>query len=139
MGKLDKLLEQAVEFAPRLAAGAIMFLAFWLGGIIVQKIVSRAERNIEPGKQDVMNLIGQTAKIGLIILGIITGLGTIGINVSAMVAGLGLTGFALGFAFRDSLSNLPAGALILTCHPFHRSDHIEVMGLAGTVTEINLR
>ena len=53
------------------------------------------------------------AKLSLIVFGLVTALGTAGVNVSALVAGLGLTGFALGFAFRDVLSNLLAGVLIL--------------------------
>ena len=57
-------------------------------------------------------------------------LGTLGINVSALVAGLGLTGFALGFAFRDALSNVLAGVMILLYHPFHRGDCANITGLS---------
>ena len=63
----------------------------------------------------------------------------IGINVSALVAGLGLTGFALGFALKDILSNLIAGVLILLYRPFRVNDYIMVTGLEGAVTEIDLR
>ena len=66
-------------------------------------------------------------------------MGTAGIDVSALVAGLGLTGFALGFAFRDVLSNVLAGVLILMYRPFRRGDRIAVSGLEGTVTGIDLR
>jgi small-conductance mechanosensitive channel len=50
-----------------------------------------------------------------------------------------LTGFALGFALKDVLSNFIAGVLILLYRPFHLYDHITVAGLEGTVTEIDLR
>jgi small-conductance mechanosensitive channel len=62
-----------------------------------------------------------------------------GVNVSALVASLGLTGFALGFALKDALSNLLAGALILIYQPFRCGDTIKVAGCEGEVTEINLR
>ena len=52
--------------------------------------------------------MGRTAKIAILIFGTATALGTMGVNVSALIAGLGLTGIALGFAFRDALSNLVA-------------------------------
>jgi len=71
--------------------------------------------------------------------GAVAGLGTMGIDVSALVAGLGLTGFALGFALRDAISNLIAGALILTCRPFKRDYTIKVSGHEGRVTAIDLR
>ena len=75
----------------------------------------------------------------MLIFGAITALGTAGINVSALVAGLGLTGFALGFAFRDILSNLLAGILIVIFAPFQQQDRISVAGLEGTVINIDLR
>jgi hypothetical protein len=48
----------------------------------------------------VLALIQRIVKVGVLIFGVVTALGTAGINVSALVAGLGLTGFALGFALK---------------------------------------
>ena len=79
------------------------------------------------------------AKTGLLVFGAVTALGTTGINVSALVAGLGLTGFALGFAFRDILANVVAGVLILVYRPFTRNDRVAVAGFEGTVSAIDLR
>jgi small-conductance mechanosensitive channel len=62
-----------------------------------------------------------------------------GVNVTALVASLGLSGFALGFAARDMLSNLLGGMLILFYHPFRRGDRISVAGSEGIVRQINLR
>ena len=60
-------------------------------------------------------------------------------HISALVAGLGLTGFALGFAFKDILGNVLAGMLILIYRPFSLKDYITVSGLEGTVVNIDLR
>src|SRR5690348_12891447 len=92
-----------------------------------------------PHSEGLLVLLGRTAKIAVITLGVATALGTVGVNVSALVAGLGLTGFALGFAFRDVLSNLLAGILLLLFRPFGPGDHISVSGLDGEVTNIDLR
>ena len=62
-----------------------------------------------------------------------------GIDVSALIAGLGLTGFALGFAFRDALSNLLAGVLIILYQPFKPGDTITVSGYTGKIVGINFR
>jgi small-conductance mechanosensitive channel len=75
----------------------------------------------------------------LLLFGAVTALGTMGVNVSALVAGLGLTGFALGFAMKDILSNLMSGVLILLYRPFGVNDHITVTGLDGLMTDIDLR
>lgn len=70
---------------------------------------------------------------------IISALGTPGIDVSAIVTGLGLTGFALGFALKDAISNILAGSLILIYRPFNRNDTIKVANNEGVVEEIDLR
>jgi len=69
----------------------------------------------------------------------VTALGTLGVNISGIVAGLGLTGFALGFALKDSISNLLAGVMILLYRPFEVGDRIDVGGLSGVVMHVNLR
>ena len=78
-----------------------------------------------------LNLLAKAGRIALIVAGGIAGFGTMGIDVSSLVAGLGLTGFALGFAFRDALSNLLAGIMIMIYQPFTPNDTIEVSGLKG--------
>ena len=72
-------------------------------------------------------------------MGLITALGTLGVDISAMVAGLGLTGFALGFALKDILSNLISGILILLYEPFKLNDSIVIDKYEGKVVDINLR
>jgi small-conductance mechanosensitive channel len=83
--------------------------------------------------------VGARLNFTIVIVGLITALGTMGSNVSALVAGLGLTGFALGFALRDSISNLIAGVLILVYQPFTINSRIKVAGYEGTVVSIDLR
>ena len=135
---LQELLNKISIFSPKITGSLFIFIAFWVGGITLQKLVLRLGKKTEIDK-NVLNLMGRTIKMILLILGFITMLSTLGINVSALVAGLGLTGFALGFALKDVLSNLLAGILILIYRPFQCRDHISVVGFEGTITEINLR
>lgn len=72
-------------------------------------------------------------------LGLITIFGTLGVDITALVAGLGLTGFALGFALKDSISNMLAGVLILLYRPFNIGDMIKISGFEGKVMTIDLR
>ena len=130
---------QLLTFAISLGISALILLAFWIAGRLAFTLLQRLAARAGPGREDVLLLLAQTAKTGLLVCGAITALGTVGVNVSALVAGLGLTGFALGFAFRDALSNVLAGAMILFYRPFRRGDHIAVSGSEGEVREINLR
>ena len=126
------------ELLPNLIFSISIFLFFWLSGIFSQFLIIRIANKRGLNKQ-LLLLIGKIAKIGLVIFGLITSLGTFGINISALVAGLGLTGFALGFALKDVVSNLIAGSIILLHRPFKINDRIIVVGHEGKVIKIDLR
>ena len=88
---------------------------------------------------NISQVLSSIVKNLMLIVGLITALGTLGVNISAIVAGLGLTGFAFGFAFKDMLSNFISGVLIFIYEPFKLGDTIEVEGKTGKVININLR
>ncbi|MEJ2221964.1 MAG: mechanosensitive ion channel family protein [Desulfobacterales bacterium] len=79
-----------------------------------------------------------------IVAGIIA-LDLLGINVVPFIAGAGVVGIAIGFAAKDTLSNLIAGILLIIDRPFEVGDRIEVWtapaGSAtwGDVIDIGLR
>jgi small conductance mechanosensitive channel len=133
----SELLTAAALFAPRLAAGMLVVLGFWLLGRALRVAAARALTGHLDGS--VVTLACKTLQVGAIGLGLVTALGTLGIDVSALVAGLGLTGFALGFALKDLIANVVAGVLVLVYRPFRRHDHVAVAGFEGTVGEIDLR
>lgn len=136
---LDNLRALLVGFAPKLAVGVLIVAAAWVLGRVGQAVLNRVGRRFGEGREAVFRLLGSACKIVLLIIGVITALGTMGVNIAALVAGLGLGGFALGFALKDILSNLLAGMLILVNRPFQRGDRIVVAGCEGDVTDITLR
>lgn len=139
MDTFHDLARQVTIFAPRLAIGTFVFLGFCLASVITRRLILRASRVADVNTRFIIRLAGRTAAIALLAFGTVSALGTMGVNVSALVAGLGLTGFALGFALKDVLSNFLAGVLILLYRPFELDDYIVVAGSDGIVTEIDLR
>ena len=117
----------------------VVLLGFWILASIVLRLVTTVANRSTDSRRDVILLGGQAAKVTILIIGIISALGTAGVNVSALVASLGLTGFALGFAFKDVLSNLLAGAMILFYRPFRHGERITVTTFEGTVSGIDFR
>ncbi len=130
---------ETVHWIPKIGISLGIFLGFWIGAALVVKTIHRVTQHAKPSKQVVFRLLTQMVKYALLCLGLATALGTLGINVSALVAGLGLTGFALGFALKDILSNVVSGTLILLFQPFQIQDQIKVSGFEGTVINIDLR
>ena len=127
-----------VLFVPRLLLGAVVFFAFWLAARGLRRLVERLTRlrHFDPGLTRYLRpgcrrcpATGRRCQR----------LGTMGVDVSALVAGLGLTGFALGFALKDIVSNALSGILVMIYRPFRLGDVISVTDLEGSVREINLR
>ena len=134
-----QLIRPLKEITPLLAGSIALFFIFYFAAVISRRILIKLGEKADSDQSKIFNLGGSVLKSGIILMGLISSLGTLGIDVSAMVAGLGLTGFALGFALKDALSNLLAGVLILFYQPFKIGDSIEVAGCKGTVKDIGLR
>ncbi len=135
---LNGILNPVVLFLPRVLAALAILLVFWLLSITLGKVIGRLAQ-VKSVDQALVDLLGRIARVGLLAIGVITACGTLGIDVTALVTGLGLTGFALGFALKDIISNALSGILILIYKPFRRGDRISLTGFEGVVTEINLR
>ena len=123
---------------PNLFFGTIIFMFFWFTGKFLQFIINKLVISKTPNKS-IANVISGIIKNIIVIIGLVSALGTIGVDISAIVAGLGLTGFAFGFAFKDMLSNFISGIMIFVYEPFSIGDIIEVDGKHGKVININLR
>ena len=134
----EEILSIISSKAPSIIFAVGLFILFWMSGIILYKVVIRV-MDEKSTHSNISRVIAGIVKNIMLIVGLITALGTLGVNISAIVAGLGLTGFAFGFAFKDMLSNFISGALIFIYEPFKLGDTIEVEGKTGEVIDINLR
>ncbi len=132
------LWDDVLGFLPRLGTSAAVFAGFWIGGGVACRVIRRLGET-QSIDDSLTSLLGRVAKIGLLLFGAITALGTLGVDVTALVAGLGLTGFALGFALKDIVSNVLAGILVIIYKPFEPGDTIAIGADQGKVLEINLR
>lgn len=72
-------------------------------------------------------------------IGILAILSALGFDSSSLVAAVGVSGFVLGFAFKDILSHFLAGILLLVSGRFRIGDQIVVKEFEGTVERIELR
>ena len=129
---------QVAKAAPQILVGLIIIIVAWLVAVIVKFCIIRVGRRSSRHPY-LYRLIGSTAMVVILIAGFVTSLGTMGVNVSALVASLGLAGFAIGFALKDTLSNLFAGFMVLFYQPFKANDYIVVDKVEGQVVDINLR
>lgn len=134
----ERLHASLLNAMPGIVTGAMVFaiflLAAWIGRLIIEYAAPRAKADTS-----VVLLLSRVYYYSIIIFGIITALSAAGLNVSALVAGLGLTGFVLGFALKDVLSNLMSGMMLLIYHPFRIGDQIRMGEHEGTIQTIRMR
>ena len=129
-----------VNITPKIGSGIFILFVFWILSIIVQKIIVKVSTfdKVDP---DLLFFLKSAAKWAINIFGLVVALGTLGVDVTALVAGLSLTGFALGYALKDVVSNSIAGMMVIIYKPFKRNDKIKVgwKNYEGRVKGIDLR
>ena len=135
---IQMLFDETTLWLPKVGGVVLIILVFFILSKLITRAIAKVAERLKLDSH-LTSLLARTSSITLIIFGFVTALGTLGINVSAIVAGLGLTGFALGFALKDTISNLLSGILILLYKPFKIGNTIKVSGYEGDVVSIDLR
>ncbi len=129
------------------AAFIILFAAPAAGFLKVALRLLQIRLNYKHTKLDdiVFDLLNRFAGALIYVLACILALDMLGVNVMPFIAGAGVAGVAIGFAAKDTLSNLIAGILLIIDRPFEVGDRIELWETPknsatwGDVIDIGLR
>lgn len=139
MESLIDIINALIEFSPQLLSSMVLltiFIGIWL---ITHTVFKRFIRHLSGNKKLIGHFLRKVLVTLIWIVATISILGTWGIDMSALITGLGLTGFAVGFALKDVLSNAISGILIILYQPFKPKDHIKVMGIEGDIVSTDMR
>lgn len=129
-----------LSFLPLFISGLLSLIPFVILWLLCKSIFQTiTSRNKDISKTYALSFIASTINYIIIAIGILTTLGTWGLDVRALLAGLGLTGFAVGFALKDVLANSLAGIMIIFYRPLAINSKVAVMGVEGRVINIDLR
>ncbi|MDQ3256290.1 MAG: mechanosensitive ion channel family protein, partial [Acidobacteriota bacterium] len=132
------LYEKILRAAPDILTGAIVFTIFFVAAWVGKRVIARTAPRVK-ADTGVVLLLSRVYYYGILTFGLLTALQAANLDVTALVAGLGLTGFALGFALKDVLSNLLSGIMLLIYRPFNIGDQIEMGSYEGTIQMIRMR
>jgi small conductance mechanosensitive channel len=133
----DKLIEYVIGHSGALISAfivvAIGFLAAgWIGRLINRWLEKRA---LEPPTR---KLVVRILRLLIFALALVVALGTAGMDVTALIAGMVVAGVVIGLAMHGVLGNLVAGLTIIFTKPFRFGEYIEIAGVQGQVTNIEL-
>lgn len=125
-----------------LLAGPVTSFLLLLLGYLERKWADNTETKID---NIIFDLLNKFSGAVIYAVAVVLALDILGINVMPFVAGAGVLGIAVGFAAKDTLSNLIAGILLIIDRPFEMGDRIEVWSAPagsatwGDVIDIGLR
>ncbi len=127
------------EMLACIAYAVLIFVAGIIVGHIAGKAITKAmDRGKLKDEKMLVSLTSRTARITAIVVAGIMALEKLGVSIAPFVASLGVGSLVLGFAFKDSLSNLASGILILIYRPFKIGDTIDVGGTMGNVLDLTI-
>jgi small conductance mechanosensitive channel len=113
-----------------LVVGALV--AAWVGKIAKRWL---EEHNLEP---PIRALIVRAVKLLVFALAVVLALDKFGVQIAPIIAALGVAGVGLGLAMQGMLGNMVAGLTIIFTKPYRVGEYIELLGVYGQVTDIEL-
>lgn len=113
-----------------LAVGTLV--ARWLGGLTSRWL---ERQRIEPPARQ---LAVRVVRIIVVLLALIVALDKFGFQVAPLVAGIGVAGLGISFALQGVLGNVMAGLTIIFTKPYRLGEWVELVGVHGEVTSIEL-
>ena len=111
-----------------------------VGILVIRAVLKLARKSLAKTRLEkaAVSLILSLTKVVLFLLLGLMAASKLGIDVTGIVALASVASLALSLALQDSLANVIGGFLLLTNHPFHSGDYVEIAGQAGTVQTIDI-
>ena len=121
----------------RLLAAAVLLVA---GTLVIKAVLRLTKKSMAKTRLEkaAVSLIYSLLKVVLFLLLGLMAASMLGIDVTGVVALASVASLALSLALQDALTNVIGGFLLLSNHPFHSGDYVEIGGQAGTVQTIDI-
>jgi len=137
----NQIRQKAVEFLTEYGfqiIGALIILAIgcivaWWIGRLFRKWLEK--KHVEP---PICMLTVRVTRLLIFGLALVLALDKFGVPIAPMIAGIGVAGVGIGLAMQGVLGNLVAGLTIIFTKPFRFGEYIEIAGVQGQVTSIEL-
>jgi small conductance mechanosensitive channel len=131
-------LQQAIVFYGTQIIAAILILLAGLWAAKTSRHIFNHMMERRRVDATVRIFLSRLLYLSIITFVVIAALAKLGIQTASIVAIIGALGLAVGLALRNSLSDFAAGILLIIFRPFKAGDTIDLIGVSGTVEEINL-
>lgn len=126
----------AQKIAVLLEAAIILSVTVTLSHAVASLIARRGERLGGP----VTGLAQTSARLIILLVGLLIMLGALGVQITPILTALGVGGLAVALALQDTLSNLFAGMHLLADRPIRVGDYVKIAdSIEGYVIDVGWR
>jgi small-conductance mechanosensitive channel len=117
-----------------LSCGVVMVITLWISAALESKVLSESVSDLSLRKA-----AANAIRAGLVLLGIIVALSTVGVDLTALSVLGGAVGVGLGFGLQKLASNYISGFVILFERSLRIGDLVKIDNFEGVVTDIKTR
>lgn len=118
---------------------AILLLIWQLVDFVSKLMEKRMRMRDQTSGVSALLFIRRTAKVALVILGVLAILDTLGFNVTTWLATLGIVGIALALGTQKTVENLVGSITLIADRPIGVGDFCKAGDIIGTVEQIGMR
>ena len=131
-----------IEFLMNLTVASVLPAAVMLvaGILVIRAAMKLVDRSLSKSRLEkaAVSLIRSLLRVVLwVMLGLMVA-SKLGIDVTGVVALASVASLALSLSLQDALSNVIGGFMLLSNHPFHSGDYVEIAGQGGVVQTIDI-
>lgn len=137
MSVKDRVIDLVIQYGFQVLGAVVILvvglsLARWFGNI-TRRWLER--QRMEP---PIRELLVRVVRIIVLLFVLVLMLDKFGVQIAPLVAAIGVAGVGIGFALQGVLSNVIAGLTIIFTKPFRVGEYIELVGVQGQVSTIEL-
>ncbi|MBF7979150.1 MULTISPECIES: small-conductance mechanosensitive channel MscS [Rahnella] len=126
-----------IQYAVNIVAAIFILIV----GMIIARVVSGGVSRVLKVRGidiTVSDFLSAMVRYAIIAFTLIAVLGKVGVQTTSVIAVIGAAGLAVGLALQGSLSNFAAGVLLVIFRPFRAGEYVDLGGVAGTVTQVQI-
>jgi small conductance mechanosensitive channel len=138
---LDQIKNTVIDLSIRFGPKALVAILIVVAGVIAARWVSKmAQRSLNKMHLEppVRVLILRVIRLVVLLLFLVMALTNLGVDLLPLIAGLSVAGAGVALAMQGVLGNLAAGLTIIFTKPFRVGEYIDLAGVSGQVTSVEL-
>src|SRR5882672_5214221 len=139
--KLEYFKTKLIDLGTTYGMKVLVAIGILVVGFLVTRWVGKTVQNWLDKQQmepPVKTLITRVVRLLIMVAFIVVALDQAGFPVTTVIAGIGVAGVGVGLALQGVLGNLVAGLTIIFTKPFRVGEYVELAGVYGQVTNVEL-